>query len=395
MTGKDVKVAASVLGKVIGEGTYLHIALKDVSEKGAHLLVYGVMEKYFTLNYIADALCDKLKNNLRPFMLIALYCVLYAKLPFAVAVKVVTDGLESAGKGAVKGFFTAVMAKADRAEYSLPAPGKKGYDEVRYNLPSWLIGLYKKEYGEKYGEVIDDSQKHRTHVVVYCKEEEVLSADPNAEKTSEGYYVKNGKEINDLCACGKATYMSLGSALICKEGGSVAGKKVLDCCAAPGGKSVYFAKRGAFVTACDVYDHRVKLIDSYAKRMGVNVEAVLCDGTKRKDGYVDGFDLVLCDVPCSGLGVIDKKRDIVLNRTYEDILSLASLQAEILENCSAYVKRGGTLLYSTCTVFSKENGDVVDGFLTKHDDFVEETRVQYLPDGKGMEGFFVCRMRRN
>ena len=100
-------------------------------------------------------------------------------------------------------------------------------------------------------------------------------------------------------------------------------------------------------------------------------------------------------MPCSGLGVIDKKRDIVINRTYEDILALSELQKKILNNCSAYVKKGGALVYSTCTVFSKENGDVTAGFLKEHSDFIKEEERQYLPDGKGMEGFYVCRMRRN
>ena len=395
MTGKEVYAASCVISEVTGKGAYLNIALKKTPEKAVLMLVYGVMEKYYLLNYIADELCDKLKKNLRPYMLVGLYCVINKVAPLPVIVKTVTEALSEGGKGAVKGFFTAVLSKADRAEYSLPAPGKKGYEEIRFNLPSWLVGMYKKEYPDSYEEIIDNSVKHRVHIVAFCDEKEVLNADPSAEKTKTGYFVKNGEKLGKLFGQGKITYMSPGSALVCEAAGDVKGKKTLDCCAAPGGKSVYLAKKGAFVTACDVYSHRLELIRSYAERTSADVDVVEQDGTERNEDYSEAFDVVLCDVPCSGLGVIDKKRDIVINRTYEDILALSELQKKILYNCSAYVKKGGVLVYSTCTVFSKENGEVTAAFLKEHDDFIKEEERQYLPDGKGMEGFYVCRMRRN
>lgn len=395
MTGKEVYAASNVISEVIGKGAYLNIALKNAPEKAVRMLVYGVMEKYYLLNYIADELCDKLKNNLRPYMLVGLYCVVNKVAPLPVIVKTVTEALSEGGKGAVKGFFTAVLSKADRAEYSLPAPGKKGYEEVRFNLPSWLVGMYKKEYPDSYEQIIDNSEKHRVHVVAYCDEKEVLNADPAAEKTPAGYFVRNGEEMGELFSAGKITYMSLGSAFVCEAAGEVKGKRLLDCCAAPGGKAVYLAKKGAYVTACDVYPHRLELIRSYAKRINADVAVIEQDGTEKREDFLNAFDAVLCDVPCSGLGVIDKKRDIVINRTYEDILALSELQKKILNNCSAYVKKGGVLVYSTCTVFSKENGDVTKDFLNEHNDFTKEEERQYLPDGKGMEGFYVCRMRRN
>ncbi len=395
MTEKNIRDAANIIADVTGKGTYLHIAMKGVSDKAVHLLVYGVMEKYYTLNFIIDELCEKIKNNLRPYMLVALYCVLYTDKPAGIVTGIVCEALTKAGKGAVKGFFTAVIAKADRADYSLPAPGQKGYEETKYNLPSWLIGMYKKEYPNKYGEIIERSEKHFTHIVPYCEEWEVFSADPNAEKTKTGYFVKNDKEIGKLFADGKVTYMSLGSTMICESVGEVNGKKILDACAAPGGKAVYLAKKGGEVIACDIHPHRMKLIESYAKRMRTKMTVLLQDAMQLKEDFIDSFDVVLCDVPCSGLGVIDKKRDIVINKKYEDILALSEAQKKILNNCSLYVKPGGTLIYSTCTVFSIENGQQTEAFLQAHSDYIKEDEVQYLPDGKGMEGFYLCRMRKN
>ncbi len=395
MTGKEIYDAASVLAEVTGKGAYLNIALKKAPGRGAHMLVYGVMEKYFLLNRIADELCDKIKNNLRPYMLVGLYCVVNKVAPFAVINKAVSDALTYGGKGAVKGFFTAVLTKADRAEYSLPAPGKKGYDEVRFNLPSWLVGMYKKEFPDSYAEIIDNSEKHRVHIIACCSEEEIRAADPYAEKTQTGYFVKNGETIGKLFEQGKATYMSLGSTLVCEAAGEVKSKKVLDCCAAPGGKSIYLAKKGGKVTSCDVYPHRLRLIEAYAKRMNTVVTVREQDATKKNSDFLSAFDTVLCDVPCSGLGVIDKKRDIVINRTYDDIIALSELQSEIINNCCDYVVKGGVLVYSTCTVFSLENERVVEKFLSGHKEFTLEEEHRYLPDGKGMEGFYVCRMRKN
>ncbi|MGN1042809.1 MAG: SAM-dependent methyltransferase, partial [Christensenellales bacterium] len=180
--------------------------------------------------------------------------------------------------------------------------------------------------------------------------------------------------------------------------------KVLDVCAAPGGKSVYMAIKGLDVTSCDLYPHRVELINAYAKRMRVNLDARIADATELCPEYIDSFDAVLADVPCSGLGVLNRRKDVVINRTYDDIKALSVLQRKILDNVSRYVVKGGVLVYSTCTVFRMENDDVIEDFLSKHKDFSlsridlpydNEGSIQFLPDGKGMEGFFICHLVRN
>lgn len=188
------------------------------------------------------------------------------------------------------------------------------------------------------------------------------------------------------------------------------GCRVLDCCAAPGGKSfaaaIAMEGRGEIV-ACDIHEHKLALIESGAARLGIEgISARVQDACRPVDAWRAGFDAVIADVPCSGLGIIRKKPDI----RYKDLVqmeALPPLQLAILENQSSYLKPGGTLLYSTCTVLKRENEEVVHAFLNKHPEFYLEPLP--LPDGfpqneTGMltlipgqydtDGFFIARMRK-
>ncbi len=386
---------------ILTDGAYVHIELKDRTSKAVRMLVYGTLEKYFEIECILSQVCKtKPKNNLRGLLYVSAYAVKNSFQPYNVTLNAVFDALEGSGKGAVKEFFAAVLGKINRAEYVLPAKGKKGYEEIAFNMPSWLIGMYKKDYPDDYESVILNSAHKKTHVVVYDK---TVGCPEGAFKTDYGFYIGETEKIKTEFDDGKVTFMSLGSVYICEAVGDVVGEKVLDCCAAPGGKSVFLAKKGACVTACDIHKHRLDLIDAYARRTKTSIECLLQDATEEKSDFIEKYDVVLCDAPCSGFGVIDKKRDIVFSRKFDDIVALAALQGKILQNVAKYIKKGGLLVYSTCTVFDRENGAVIREFLEKNRDFsLEKMPIpfendgwkQFLPDGKGMEGFFVCRMRK-
>ena len=186
--------------------------------------------------------------------------------------------------------------------------------------------------------------------------------------------------------------------------------RVLDCCSAPGGKS--FAAAIAMggcgqITSCDVHAHKTGLIAGGAARLGLtNITARQQDATQQVPEWVGAMDVVIADVPCSGLGIIRKKPDIRY-KNLEELKALPALQLAILENQAAYVKPGGVLLYSTCTVLKAENEDVVSAFLAKHEDYYveplelpdvfpkNETGMQTLIPGEyDTDGFFICRLRR-
>jgi 16S rRNA (cytosine967-C5)-methyltransferase len=201
------------------------------------------------------------------------------------------------------------------------------------------------------------------------------------------------------------------------------GEKILDLCAAPGGKTTHLAELcggNCEITALDINESRTELIKENCERLGLDCVTVRCmDASKiSKDKESrKTYDLVLCDVPCSGLGLIGKKPDIRQKITYDDIESLLSVQADILEHASKMVRPGGTLVYCTCTLNSDENGEQVDSFLEKHKNFhtvpiksylpsglaiderreeeLSEGRITLFPDTDGCEGFFICRMERD
>lgn len=407
MAKTDFRAAYDFLVEVYRDNAYIHIVMKENTNKRVKKLVFGVLEKHYELNYIVDELtAGKVKNNVRPLLLIALYAEKYLDTPQPVVISETGETLDSLGKGALKGFFCAVISKAARGEYRMPAKSDKRYAEVKYNLPSWLVGMYRKDYPDSFEEIINAEEFPYSHIRVRggVSDDEIFAADKTAQKTPYGFFVKKNKEIDLLACMGKITFMSYGSCVVAETVGAKKGMKILDCCAAPGGKAVYMAQKGADVTACDIHEHRTELVRAYAERMKTGVTVFRQDATKPVYKWKEGFDAVLADVPCSGFGVIGKKRDIVFNRTYDDVKELSVLQQNILDNVSGYVKKGGVLVYSTCTVFKMENGANVEKFLAEHKDFHKEKidipyendgEIQLLPDGRGMEGFYICRMRRD
>ena len=191
--------------------------------------------------------------------------------------------------------------------------------------------------------------------------------------------------------------------------GAAEGERVLDLCAAPGGKAFAAAMEmgdEGEITACDIHRHKLALIEKGARRLGLRcIRAELADGRQTREEWREAFDLVLCDVPCSGLGIIRKKPDI----RYKDPAALAGLpavQGAILDNASRYVRPGGVLLYATCTVLPEENEGVTAAFLEKRRAFRKEPFTLPGPAGEtegsltlwpqrhGTDGFYICKMRK-
>jgi len=378
-------------------------------------LVYGVVDKNIELTYIIKQYTKSVKPAIMPVLQIGVYCFLYLSIPNAVAVNECVELTKAIGKSGVKSFVNAVLKNISNGIEQNKIEYPKNEREclsVKNSYPLWVIDMLWNDYGKEQTENILGFEKDNKffHIRVNLKEisaegfEELLKdkAVEYYKTVPDGFYVSGSL---DGIKSNLFTIQSLSSLYVCKSFGVVKDKNLLDLCAAPGGKSVYLSAMGAKVTSCDIHAHRVELIKKYANRMGESIKVFVNDASKTNQEFLDKFDCVLCDVPCSGFGVADSKPDVKLFKTKQDIESLASLQKQILQISSQYVKVGGELVYSTCTIFKKENNDVVNEFLANNKNFVaqqidldfEKTKegyLQFLPYKDNTEGFFIAKIKR-
>lgn len=404
----------NVLYKVYGEGAYIKQSLSNTqieerNRSAVTKITYGVLDKDVTLSYIIKSLCEKTpKLPVRIILKIALYQIIYLKTaPYAVT-NACVELIKKLGKGGVSGFVNAVLRKYLKSPVQIPSEGDLGYS-LKYSYPIFAVKKLIADYGEDTAKKIMSSDEEFTFVRFNngVKGEEYLK---KLEKVYEAtpfnnlYKVANFK-LNAEFYEGLYTFQSIGSVAICEAVGG--GDRFLDACSAPGGKAVYLADKFTSVVAEDVYPHRVELIKSYAERMKKdNVTAVLCDGTVLNKEFVNAFDCVLADVPCSGYGVIKDNPDIKLHRTEENVHELNQTQLKILNTVKNYVLEGGTLCYSTCSVFKCENDGIIELFLRNNPDFkVEECDsplghlkteygMQFLPHLSMNAGFYFCKLKK-
>ncbi len=403
-----------ILTSVYSDGAYLKRAMTDIfiEEKNrphTTKICYGVLDKDIELEYSINYLCDKRpKQAIRTILKIALYSIRYLETaPYAV-VDTAVELVKKLGKGGTSGFVNAVLRKYIKTEIPLPTDETERLS-VKYSLPIFAVKRLLRDYGKEEAEALFETQSERTAVrfnVNSDGEKYLEDRRWNFEKTpfSNTFFVKGFKRNEDFDK-GVYTFQSIGSVAICDLIGG--GEKLFDACAAPGGKSVNLADKFASVVSQELHPHRVELIKEYAERMGKNnVFAVSGDSSVFNPEYEGKFDAVLCDVPCSGYGVTGDNPDIKLRRTDDDVKSLVNVQRKILETCSKYVKDGGSLYYSTCSIFKAENEENCIDFLKKHSEFEEEKTnsplchkqmkvgSSFFPNISYGAGFYICKFKK-
>ena len=404
----------NVLHKVYVGGAFLKQALSEtvIEEKNrakTTKICYGVLDKDLTLEYYISLLCDKKpKNSVKILLKVAMYSIMYLEnSPYAVVDNTVKL-VKKMGKGGASGFVNAFLRKFSSFEPGVIQDNITKLS-VKYSYPEFAVRRLIKDYGEELAVKIMSSDEERTTVRFnkgtdgenYFKENGVKYLETPIKNA---YIAPNFKRNADYDK-GIYTFQSIGSVAICDLVPN--GVRLFDACAAPGGKSVNLADKFKEVVSSDIHPHRVKLIEEYASRMHKdNVTAVLGDSSVYNEEYKDGFDCVLSDVPCSGYGVVKDNPDIKLRRTDENIKELARLQYKIIENVSRYVKVGGYLCYSTCSVFKEENEEVCAKFLKEHGNYKEiktssslehidlKTGTQFLPNISLGAGFYFCLIKR-
>lgn len=405
--------AYSVLRKVYGEGAYVsEVITRDKVEDGFSVrLSYGVIERDYELSEIISALCVRApKQPVKIILKMATYCLRYMdSLPSYAVINEAVNFAKKIGKGENAGFINAVLKKSIDFVYD---DGADLIKRIAFNTstPVWIVNKLVNKFGADEAEKLLRYREERATLRFNGRlitEEEGLKMLDRLGVTYEkialgGYRVSEVEKLKNVFKRGEITYQSPSSQHVARVASLSSPKNVLDLCSAPGGKAVYVAElTGASVTACDIHPHRVELIKKYAERMKAQgITAQVMDGTKRCEQYVEKFDLVLVDAPCSGIGVMHSKPEVALNRKESDVKTLQGVQLKLLETACDYVTRGGYLLYSTCTLLDEENCEVVDKFLLRHGDFIldmpdgSNSGEEILPHVHGSDGFYLARMRK-
>lgn len=403
----------SILNKVYSEKTYIKQAILGtvIEEKNRSLTIktcYGVLDKDIELSYYINSLTEKNpKLPIRTILKTSMYAIKYlGKKGYAVTENAVSL-TKKLGKSGASGFVNAFLRKFINQKIELPKDAIKSLS-IQYSYPEFALRKLVKVYGEKTTREIISAENTYTTLVFYQVngEEYLKNQGINYSLTpfENVFRVKNFVRNNDFDK-GVYTYQAIGSVAICDIVDK--GEKLLDCCSAPGGKSVRLSHKFNSVTSFDIHPHRVELINAYKTRMKRdNITAILQDAKVLDEGLIEQFDAVLVDAPCSGLGVVNDNPDIKLNREENSIGELVKEQRNILRTVRNYVKKGGYLYYSTCSVLDEENVLQVKKFLQENCDFVSEDIIspldnvkkeiglQFLPNISMGLGFYVAKLKR-
>ena len=419
------KIAYDVLVKCASADQYSNIAL-DTAIKRSDLtppdrgllttLVYGVIERQITLDAIIDSLTDRkgeeIAPDVRTLLRLGIYQLAYLdRVPDHAAVN---ETVDMAGKRS-RGFVNAILRAFIRGGKEIPSPSKEndavGYLSVKYSFCPALcrkfIDTFSLERAEElfaaFGEQPDltlrtNSLRISRADLIAALEGQGIKALPTKESDA-GIRVCDRSPVAELYGFGDGLFFvqDEASQLCVKALDAKPGMRVLDACACPGSKSFGAAidmQNTGEVISCDLHKNKLSLVESGAARLGITILTTKeRDARNTNEEWLGQFDRVLCDVPCSGFGVFAKKPELRY-KDPETSAALPDIQLAILKNASQYVKVGGKLVYSTCTLLPAENDWNVDRFLQNNDDFnLREARTLY-PDTDGTDGFYYAVLER-
>ena len=426
------QTAFEILNKIQRDNSYSNLALDHALDKAdtdnkdknfVSALVYGVTERRITLDYNLSLYLSQPIKKLKPEVLTALrlgaYQILFMdKIPVSAAVNESVKLSKKNGAAFASGLVNAVLRK-------IISNGLKtdGSMSVNYSAPEWLCDMWCRSYGRENAEKLLEASFGAVDTVLRVNTEKIDADNLINLLAEEGFdceiggnvensaVVKSGGAVHKTEAYKNGLFhvQDAASQLCCKALGVQENETVIDICAAPGGKSFTLAenmKNTGRIISCDIYEHRLKLISDGAERLGLtNIETVRNDGNVFNPDFPLA-DKILCDVPCSGLGVIRKKPEIRFKKS-EEVDKLQDLQYSIMCISSRYLKIGGVMVYSTCSLNPNENEKIVEKFLTEHDNFegvrvlsdisrygVDTDYLTLMPHIHGCDGFFISAVRR-
>ncbi len=416
------EAALRALLRVERDGAYITLAapaeaLACADERDRRLavaLAYGTTERLVTVDYAAGRLLAKSIRDLAPhtraLLRLALYQLMYmTRLP---AYAVVSETVSMGKHAGERGLLNAVLRRAASDIPALSAPPDRNRDELRhlsvkYAMPLPLVRIYAKELGVARAESVLAAFTGEPTLTLRVNPLRTSREDLAARLEQAGYTPQLPQQAPDALlltgscvpeelpgfAEGHFFVQDVSSQTAVRALAPRPGMRVLDVCACPGGKSfsaLCLAEGRASLYACDLHQSKLSLLTDTAKRLGLAPALVTArDATQPIPQEWGSFDAVICDVPCSGLGVVGKKPDL-RHRQLDNLQELPPLQLSILHTSAAALKPGGRLLYATCTLLSCENREVVNAFLATHSEYVLESDRTFYPDTDRTDGFYYA-----
>ena len=420
------RVALDALIDITERGAYANLRLKALPEaftlqerKRVSALVYTALDHLLYIDWLLQSfISGSQKPPIRGILRLGVSELLYFHTPVHAVVSEYVSLTRAIGKPALTGFVNAVLRNVGRAVASgeLPALPSDPCERlsIQFSYPRWLVSEWIAQYGEAFTTALLSAQPSGVGVRAQYpfRSDELLAALPVAAtrgRLDENCLILNeGFDVTALpeYQSGRMTVQGQSAMLACRALGDCTGKRVLDACAAPGGKSAYLAslwKNDLQLTCMELHPHRKELLDKTLARLHVDAVTLCQDASEPVAAFNGAFDAVLLDAPCSGLGLLNDKPDIRYAKTDGDLASLAAIQRVLLDVCSGYVAPGGVLLYATCTISRRENEENVQTFLAGHAEFFLEAMpvplenngmMQLFPHLHGTDGFFIARMKR-
>ena len=418
-----------------------NILKKQLSQAGldsrdgalATQLCFGVLQNQLLLDFYLSKFSNlplkRMEGKVVQALRLGAYQMLFlTKIPHSAAVNRSVEMTRTHCKnprapGMVNGILRSLERNLDNLP-TIPQTDPVSYLSVLYSTPEWLVKEFLLTLGEGETAKLLAANNTRPPIIAMVNtvkttpdalmeqlKEERVEAQPHPWLEDCLILSKTG-DLERLKAFQEGLFyiQDPASRLAVQAAGAKPGMRVLDCCAAPGGKSFAAAiamENQGEVISCDLHPHKKKLIQAGADRLGLSmVKPMTADGKVFRPEWEEAFDLVLVDAPCSGLGVIRKKPDIRY-KDPEPLAGLPEIQKAILDNAQRYVRPGGVLLYSTCTVLCRENEQVAEDFLARHPDFKGEDftlpgaigtseggMMTLWPHRHGTDGFFICKLRK-
>ena len=434
------------------EGKLSHTILKDTLDSYLYLdkssrgfitrLYEGTIEKRLYLDFIIDGYSKTPVKKMKPIIMLLLEMAVYQlffmdRVPDSAAINEAVKLTKKRGLTGLSGFGNGVLRNIARNKESIVLPDKNKdiitYLEIKYSTPKAVVEHFINDYGsEKAEEILAAFEEKRPLTARATKgdrEELIKKLEGEGLSISTDTIFPESVRILELDSLGFLESFEAGDFVIQDESSQFIGKivslpkgaRVLDLCAAPGGKSLLFAEMEEVdeIISCDITESKTELIEDNIRRIGTDkIRTMVNDASLYNPDFVDGFDLVICDLPCSGLGVMGRKRDIKYNVSIDKIRELAILQKKILENAARYVKKDGRLIYSTCTMTRAENeenftfisefkgfsavdfSDKIRGYVDRYKDgerLVNEAKkgfIKLFPGELGTDGFFISEFMR-